>query len=348
MTRQHNVSLIQTVALAALALTMTASLAGAQEASPPVEAAPDIVTRAFEVNTVDPHEFVRIMGAIASKEVSMAVAEGTPAFIVVSGPKKLLDAIGELLDLGGFGDASAQPATRIFTLEHAYADRILDVLSVFLSPGVEIRAGERDLNAIAVSGPPGAIQLIAKGIESLDVPPPPPAPKKNIELTVHLLLASSQAGSIQAEAFPALLADVVSELKNTFSYGHYRLWDAMLVRCRDGENAEASWMVPSGEAGAENEFGPSILKFQARQITLQDGGGEGRTIMIDDLTMGAEIPLVVGSQRSGGTRRVSRHSTGLSTHIDVREGQTVVVGKASVGASSDEALFVVLTAKVLD
>lgn len=58
---------------------------------------------------------------------------------------------------------------------------------------------------------------------------------------------------------------------------------------------------------------------------------------------------------AGGVQTMTRfqtHSASLKTNIDVRDGQKVVVGKTNiVGAEdvkNDGALFVVVTAKVVD
>ena len=67
----------------------------------------------------------------------------------------------------------------------------------------------------------------------------------------------------------------------------------------------------------------------------------GKRVRIDGLHLGAKIPI------KSGLNNINYIDTGINTDLDVREGQKVVVGKATVD-SSNNALFLVLTVRVVD
>jgi hypothetical protein len=68
-----------------------------------------------------------------------------------------------------------------------------------------------------------------------------------------------------------------------------------------------------------------------------------------NLDFGLEIPMPVGPPPPDNSkpRSVQYRTIGLSSNMDIRDGQYVVVGKSGLGDSND-ALVLVLTAKVVD
>ena len=301
---------------------------------------PAAVTKAFELSQVNADQFVKIVGTIAGQDVSMTAVEDRP-FLMVVGPKRKVDAIGELIASGLLGSQNVQ-TTEFVRVEHADLPELFTALiDITGSAGLAFIESQK---AIAVTGSPDFITTTKDIIARMDIPQPGPEPKKNIELTIYLLTASEQGATAPGEAPPDGLEDVVTEMKKTFPYQDYRLWNTVFLRCRDGEDAESSGMLP-GDADAAQLVGSAMFKFRARGISIE-AGADPHLIRIDELTVGAEIPMLQGS--SGQATRVSRHEIGLSTDVDVREGQKAVIGKANIDASGNAALFVVLTAHVVD
>ena len=64
------------------------------------------------------------------------------------------------------------------------------------------------------------------------------------------------------------------------------------------------------------------------------------------LRLGIRLPIVTG-RTSEGASQIEFTETGVSTNIDIHEGQKVIAGKASIGGTKD-ALFPVLAAKVVN
>jgi hypothetical protein len=195
------------------------------------------------------------------------------------------------------------------------------VLGVF---GYAITANP-SLKVIAISAPLSVVEAIEDALKRLDVPGVAP---KNVELTAYLLIGSHEASSASV---PPELLPVITQMKSTFPYKGFRLLDTLLVRGRMGQMIEASGIV-TVDPGVPHQT-PYAFRARCTQVTP---GEKGSVIRLDALKLELKVP--VGATFSNVT---------VSTDIDVREGQKVVVGKSSVGGA-DQALIVVLTARLVD
>jgi hypothetical protein len=217
---------------------------------------------------------------------------------------------------------------KIFEIKHADVAQLANVLGYF----APIQAN-RELRVIVVKGSPEVVATIENAIKRFDVPP---APAKNIDLTAYLLVSSAQAtpGSIPAE-----LDGVIKQLKGVFKYQGFRLLDTLVVRSRNGWQGELNGVAPRN-ADDEVNVPPTLYQFRFESARITSDNSD-QMIRIDGLRLGARVPIKQGNDNWNYI------DTGINTNIDVREGQKVVVGKATIGGS-DSALFLVLTAKVVD
>ena len=219
--------------------------------------------------------------------------------------------------------------TRIFSVKHRDVVSLSELISAF---GARIRPSPA-LGVIAVTGPPEIVEAVGDSIQRLDVAPSPP---KNVELTFYIVIALPQAS--QPTSVPRELEAVTKQLKSVFSYQAFRVLDTMILRCRDGQGAEASGAGPPPTGPAESG---QWTTFQVRfRMVSVSSDSAGKVVRLNGLRLGARIPIPT----SGGWTWVD---TGFNTDIDVREGQKVVVGKANID-SSNNAMIVVVTAKVAD
>ncbi len=209
-------------------------------------------------------------------------------------------------------DASEHWPVKMFQVKYADVKQLRDVLNVF---GAFISA-DTHLKVLTVRAPERILTTIEESIKLLDVPP---VPARDIELTVHLLIASAQAA---AGALPVELDPAIKQLKAIFNYKGYRLLETLLVRTREDQAADLSGYLPSIDA---HESVVYTFHINSARITAD---GKDRVFHINNLQL-----------------RI-RHA-GITTDIDVREGQKAVVGKANL-ETSDNALILVLTAKVVD
>jgi hypothetical protein len=156
--------------------------------------------------------------------------------------------------------------------------------------------------------------------------------EKNVELTFHLLLGTAQAESISV---PPDLGGVATQLRSVFGFKSVRVLETSVLRGREGRQLEAKGLVPTSSKLAETApYGISVKSVAV------NAGEKGAAIRLDGLRFNAQFPI-------GTPSAIQFQPVGISTDLDVREGQKVVVGKASIDGAS-QSIFLVVTAKVVD
>jgi hypothetical protein len=217
---------------------------------------------------------------------------------------------------------SAWPV-KIFRVKYADVYRLANLFRAF---GATVQP-DSDLKVLSVRAPKEVLAAIEESLQRLDVPQPP---AKNIQLDAYLLTASAQgtSGSIPAELEPA-----VKQLRSVFNYQAFRLLGTLTWRGRDGKGGGVNGLLSPMSPDASQ---PTACEFNIKSAEVASGGKEP-SIRINELRLDLFF-----SPRNGPRQRAQ-----INTSIDVREGQKVVVGKANLD-SSDNALILVLTAKVLD
>jgi hypothetical protein len=196
--------------------------------------------------------------------------------------------------------------------------------------GVQVNANS-PMQAMTLFGYPAQIAAAEAAIKQLDVAP------KTIELIVHFVVGSDQP-NLTGAAVPADIRDVITQLKSTFTFKDYKMLDVLTLRTRAGSAAETTGILSS----AAN---PRLSMFSIRNATV---GEDGTTIRIDRMHAGLRFPI---GQRTtdtkSGTRTATEYmNTGIDQDVDVKEGQKVVVGRASL-EGPEKALFLILTARVV-
>jgi hypothetical protein len=154
-------------------------------------------------------------------------------------------------------------------------------------------------------------------------------------LTAYLLVAEQADTNVK---LPADLQPVVKQLRSTFpNYEGYRLLETLVLRTREGGEAEVNGMAPGGK----DALPPAIynLRFRSARITSDE---KGRVVWLSGMRLGVRVPIPTGPNN-----QFNYQDTGIMADVDVREGQKVVVGKANL-QGPDKALFLVLAAKVID
>ena len=208
---------------------------------------------------------------------------------------------------------------RLVTLKYADPAATQNLLRVF-GVGMSI---DRQTRVIALSGTKAAVDTAEAAIKQFDVPA---AAAKDIELTVYFVVAREGApSSASLPAMPQDLQSTVTALKQTFPYKNYELLDALSLRSRSGTNASTT-----GQLGSSR-----LTFFNVNSVNLESDG----MIRIDGLNAGIKALTNLGGKNEYVT------VSGVSTQVvDAKEGQKLVVGRASDGPGS--ALFLVLIAKV--
>ena len=224
---------------------------------------------------------------------------------------------------------AAQETVRKFVpLKYVRAVQAAQVLGVF---GQEMRISEAP-NGIALSGPPEVVKAMEEMLAKIDVPPAVP---KNVELTAYLLIGSVQG---QSGSLPDVLQPVIKQLQSLFTYKSFRLVDTMIARMRAGGRRAS--VFGAVDVPGETLKGNAHLAADVAEVVPDP---QGHQVRITNLALTVSMPN--GLLKDG---QINWVRTGIETSVDVREGQKVVVGKANMAGAPDQALILVLTAKVLD
>ena len=238
------------------------------------------------------------------------------------------------LSLWAAAEEPAKPQARLVPLNYVTREAAERLLAVFVGTPVKISVVN---GTVALSGPPDAVALVEDFIKKFDVPAPV---QKSIDVTAYMLLGTQEESGESASSQE--LAGVVKQLRSVFGFKSYRLLETMVVRSREGRGADASGLMNPTQAG-DSPLKP-LYQFHFNQSTLSTDD-KGRTIRLDFVRFLGRIP--VGTSTKGGETNFQYVDTAINTDVNLREGQKVVVGKASIG-TANTSLFLVLTAKVVD
>lgn len=213
--------------------------------------------------------------------------------------------------------AQNETVHRLVTMKYADPFAAQSLLKNF---GVNIQS-DRQMKVVALSGPKAAVETAEAALKQLDLPG---AALKDVDLAVYFLSGREDAAA--GGAIPQDLQGTVTALKQTFPYAHYVLLDALALRSRAGSRASTTGQVASGR----------LTHFSVHSVNLE---GDGSMIRIEGLDAGIRQLTNLGAK----TDYVN--VSGVSTQVvDVKEGQKLVIGRASDGPG--KALFLVLIAKV--
>lgn len=206
---------------------------------------------------------------------------------------------------------------------------------VSASPWGVINVDEK-MSVLTVAGSASEVQNVEEAVKKLDVPP---VPGKDVEITAYFLVASRQPN--MPNDFPPTLNEVVTELKKVLTYQSFSLANTAIMRTLDGHNGTISGAVDTG-------LTPDQFRLDYRHLTVITQ--EKQTIVhLDDLNFAiwSQKHWEKGSPTNSDHQVDASNLADISTSVDIPVGQKVVVGKTAFG-SADNALILVLTAKVMD
>src|SRR5712692_8513125 len=188
-----------------------------------------------------------------------------------------------ILATAAFGQAQSQPApadkyvtnsgfkNRVFEVHNRMPDDLVPVIRLLTSgfKGAEL-AASNEFRTITVRDFPENIAAIDEAIKRLDTPE---VTRPDIELRMHVLLASNKEGA--SNQYPADLKDVIGELQKTLNFKEYTLLTSIVQRTRESRGtrfnyleakgtAEVWW--PSSTAGGGTEKRISNYQFYANSV----------------------------------------------------------------------------------
>src|SRR5882672_5876223 len=223
---------------------------------------------------------------------------------------------------------------RVFEIHNRVPEDLVPVIRLLTSgfKGAQLSASN-EFRTITVRDFPENIAAIDEAIKRLDTPE---LARPNIELRMHVLLASNKEGA--ANQYPADLKDVISELQKTLTFKEYSLLTSIVQRTRESRgwrasyldgrgSAEVIWPNPNVPLGTDRRI--SNYQFSATSVALTSSPAGAAEIQLGNFYFTLSVP-----------------GTEARIHSDVRmrDGEKIVVGTAGF---SDKALILVMTARVL-
>jgi type II secretory pathway component GspD/PulD (secretin) len=181
-----------------------------------------------------------------------------------------------------------------------------------------------EFRTITIRDFPENISTVEEALKRLDVPA---APRPNIELHMHMLIASNTSAT--ATDVPADLKEVLTQLRGTLNYKNYELAASIVQRLTEtprGLQGSGIAELPSTNPGTPNSSMP--YEYYINNVSLVQNATGAASVQI------AEFTFVT----------VEKERARVQTALNLRDGEKVVVGTATIRS---RALVIVLTAKLI-
>ena len=221
---------------------------------------------------------------------------------------------------------------RVFEVRNRDVEQLLAVIRLMTSghKGASASAN-RSFRTITVRDFPENLASIEDALKRLDTPEPS---RPEVEIHIHVLLASNAEGGGTTTTLPAELRDVVGQLQSTLSYRNYGLLTTVLQRAKVTDQMGS---VLRGEGSAQASAPGSNTpvnyryNYHAQTLSLTTTGAGAPTLQLGSFSFELD-----GGEAGG--------KAGVRSDVGVREGEKVVVGTAGL---RDKALILVVTAKAI-
>lgn len=216
--------------------------------------------------------------------------------------------------------------SRVFEVKYRDPNSLLNALynlgSGFTGSAMSANS---EFRTITVRDFPENIATVEEALKRLDIPT---APRPNIELHMHVLIASN-AGGTATEA-PAELKDVLTQLRGTLNYRNYELAASIVQRLTETRTTlqgSGTAELPNTTPGTPNSSMP--YEYYINNVSLVQNATGAASVQI------AEFKFFVTAEKE---------RTRLHTALNLRDGEKVVVGTATI---RNRALVIVLTMKLI-
>lgn len=191
-----------------------------------------------------------------------------------------------------------------------------------------------EFKTVTVRDFPENLATIEEALKRLDVPV---APRPNIELHMYVLIASNTNAYVTTATaeVPADLKGVLAQLRETLTYRNYELATSIVQRLTEtqrGLRGKGTTEISRSPNPAESITLP--YEYVINSVTLASTSTGALTIQIGEFTFS-----------TGLTSTKVDNRTQVQTALNLRDGEKVVVGTATLG---DRGLIIVLTARLVN
>lgn len=218
---------------------------------------------------------------------------------------------------------------KIFDVKHREPNVLVNALRPLGSgfKGATISWSD-EFRTLTVRDFPENIAAIEEAIKRLDTPQPP---QPDIELRMHVLIASNVEGV--ASQYPADLADVLKQMQATLNYKSYSNIASVVQRVRAGSR-NINLTGTADIAAKILEIDRPITanyEYRVHSVALASESSGGYSVQLGEQEFSFVGPGPVG-------RAV------IHTDLNLRNGEKIVVGTATLG---NKGLILVLSARVI-
>jgi hypothetical protein len=183
-------------------------------------------------------------------------------------------------------------------------------------------------NSVVLNGTAEAVAAAEQLIKNLESSAPR---ERDVDVTGYIILASTQAGE-GSGAVPADLEPVLKQFRSLLNYKSFRVLDTIILRAKENSQAHSGGFLALPNVPAPG----ATVGFRVGRATITDD-----VVHLKDLNLGVEVPTTTNKGE------VVNRGISLGTDADVRVGQKVAIGKASVDTAGD-ALILVVSANVVN
>ena len=262
----------------------------------------------------------------------MKIASATVILILVSIPAALAQQPATPTAAKSDPDFVTEKGFRSKVFEVKYRDAV-SLRSVLLQLGSGFKGASISANSefktLTVRDFPENLATIEEALKRLDAPAPP---RPNIELHMHVLVASNLnvAGDVAAQ-LPAELKDVLTQLRGTLNYRNYELAATVVQRLTEtqrGLQGSGTGEVSGVGPGTPNMAMP--YQYGINSVTLVQNPTGAPSVQINEFT------FIISTDKDRAQ---------VQTALNLRDGERVVVGTAAI---RNRALVIVLSAKLIN
>ncbi|MEP6707760.1 MAG: secretin N-terminal domain-containing protein [Pyrinomonadaceae bacterium] len=221
--------------------------------------------------------------------------------------------------------------SKVFDVKYRDASSVANVLRPLGSgfKGASVWANA-EFKTITVRDFPENLATIEEALRRLDTPT---APRPNIELHMHVLVASNTGGT--SVEVPAELKDVLTQLRGTLKYRDYELATSVVQRLTETQRGlRGKGLVEISRSPASAGTVSLPYEYSINSVTLASTSTGALIVQIGEFAFA-----------TGLTSTTLDNRTQVQTALNLRDGEKVVVGTATLG---DRALIIVLTAKLIN
>ena len=269
----------------------------------------------FKVNAVI--ALLLVVSAAHSTRAQQPAQPTTPAAPVATAART-----PDYVDFTGFKG-------KIFDVKHREPNVLVNALRPLGSgfKGATISWSD-EFRTLTVRDFPENIAAIEEAIKRLDTPQPP---QPDIELRMHVLIASNVEGV--ASQYPPDLGDVLKQMQATLNYKSYSNVASVVQRVRAGSrniNLTGTADIAAKILEIDRPLTASY-EYRVHSVALASESAGGYSVQLGDQEFVFQGPNAVG-------RAV------IHTDLNLRNGEKIVVGTATLG---NKGLILVLSARVI-